>query len=174
MAMHAAGGLLKHARAVLAFAAPTNNSYRRLVPGFEAPVNLAMSARNRSTAVRIPMYSNSPDAKRLEFRCPDPSSNGYLMFSAILMALLDGIENKIDPGEPLDRDIHEMSPEELAETPHTPASLEEALVSLERDDAFLTKGDVFTDDLIETWIQYKTDNEVNDRVGTAWVDTETS
>jgi glutamine synthetase len=161
-ALHGVGGLLKHARAVLAFAAPTNNSYRRLVPGFEAPVNLAMSARNRSAAVRIPMYSQSPKSKRVEFRCPDPSSNGYLMFSAILMAMLDGIENKIDPGEPLDRDIYEMTAEELAETPHTPASLEEALDSLERDHSFLLKGDVFTDDLIRTWIDYKTANEVNE------------
>jgi glutamine synthetase len=162
MALHAVGGLLKHARAVLAFAAPTNNSYRRLVPGFEAPVNLAMSARNRSAAVRIPMYSQSPKAKRIEFRCPDPSSNGYLMFSAMLMAMLDGIEHSVDPGEPLDRDIYEMTAAELAETPHTPASLEEALDALDRDHAFLLKGDVFTDDLIRTWIDYKTANEVNE------------
>jgi glutamine synthetase len=162
MAMHAVGGVLKHARAVLAFAAPTNNSYRRLVPGFEAPVNLAMSARNRSAAVRIPMYSPSPKAKRMEFRCPDPSCNGYLMFSALLMAMLDGIENQIDPGQPLDRDIYEMTKAELAETPHTPASLEEALDSLGKDHAFLVKGEVFTDDLIETWIHYKTENEVNE------------
>ena len=162
MAMHAVGGLLKHARAVLAFAAPTNNSYRRLVPGFEAPVNLALSARNRSAAVRIPMYSESPKAKRVEFRCPDPSCNGYLTFSAMLMAMLDGIENRIDPGQPLDRDIYEMTKVELAETAHTPASLEEALDSLGKDHAFLVKGDVFTDDLIETWIRYKTENEVNE------------
>ena len=162
MALHAVGGILKHARAVLAFAAPTNNSYRRLVPGFEAPVNLAMSARNRSAAVRIPMYSHSPKAKRIEFRCPDPSSNGYLMFSALLMAMLDGIENKVDPGRPLDRDIYEMTKEELAETPHTPGSLEEALDSLDQDHAFLLEQDVFTEDLIRTWIDYKTDNEVNE------------
>jgi len=162
MAMHAVGGVLKHARALLAFAAPTNNSYRRLVPGFEAPVNLAMSARNRSAAVRIPMYSKSPKAKRMEFRCPDPSCNGYLTFSALLMAMLDGIENKIDPGQPLDRDIYEMTKAELAETPHTPASLESALESLGQDHAFLIKGNVFTDDLIETWISYKTENEVNE------------
>jgi len=161
-AMHAVGGILKHARAVLAFAAPTNNSYRRLVPGFEAPVNLAMSARNRSAAVRIPMYSTSPKAKRVEFRCPDPSSNGYLMFSALLMAMLDGIENKIDPGEPLDRDIYGMSAAELAETPQTPASLEQALDALDRDNGFLLKGEVFTGDLIRTWIDYKTANEVNE------------
>ena len=162
MAMHGVGGLLKHARAVLAFAAPTNNSYRRLVPGFEAPVNLAISARNRSAAVRIPMYSKSPKAKRLEFRCPDPSSNGYLMFSAIMMAILDGIENKIEPPQPLDRDIYEMTKEELAEIPHTPASLEQALDALAKDHQFLTRGKVFTDDLIETWIDYKTQNEVNE------------
>ena len=162
MALHACGGLLKHARAVLAFAAPTTNSYHRLVPGFEAPVNLAMSKRNRSASVRIPMYSDSPKAKRLEFRCPDPSSNGYLMFSAMLMALLDGIENKIDPGDPLDRDIYDMSQEELDQTNKTPASLDEALADLADDHAFLTKGDVFTDDLIETWISYKTENEVEE------------
>jgi glutamine synthetase len=161
-AMHGVGGILKHARAILAFAAPTNNSYRRLVPGFEAPVNLAMSARNRSAAVRIPMYSTSPKAKRVEFRCPDPSSNGYLMFSAMLMAMLDGIENKIDPGEPLDRDIYEMSAAELAETLPTPGSLEHALDALDKDNAFLLKGEVFTGDLIRTWIDYKMANEVNE------------
>lgn len=160
LALHAVGGLLCHAPAVLAFAAPTSNSYRRLVPGFEAPVNLVLSARNRSAAVRIPMYSANPKAKRLEFRCPDPSCNGYLTFSAMLMAVLDGIENEIDPGEPLDRDIYEMTPEELARYPHTPGSLDEALKALERDDAFLTRRGVFTDDLIETWIAYKRENEV--------------
>ena len=160
MALHATGGLLKHARSVLAFAAPTANSYRRLVPGYEAPVNLAMSKRNRSASVRIPMYTASPKAKRLEFRCPDPSCNGYLMFSAMLMALLDGIENEIDPGEPLDRDIYEMSKEELDTTEKTPADLEEALVALEEDHEFLLKGGVFTDDLIQTWIDYKMQNEV--------------
>jgi glutamine synthetase len=121
-----------------------------------------MSARNRSAAVRIPMYSTSPKAKRVEFRCPDPSSNGYLMFSALLMAMLDGIENKIDPGEPLDRDIYGMSAAELAETPQTPASLEQALDALDKDSAFLVKGEVFTGDLIRTWIDYKTANEVNE------------
>ncbi len=161
MAMWAVGGLLKHARSVLAFAAPTSNSYRRLVPGFEAPVNLAMSARNRSAAVRIPMYNPSPEAKRLEFRCPDPSCNSYLSFSAIMMACLDGIKNKINPGEPLDQDIYEMSAEELAETPHTPGRLDEALDALAEDHEYLTTDGVFTDDLIETWIQYKTDNEVD-------------
>ena len=160
LALHAIGGLLRHAPAVLAFAAPTTNSYRRLVPGFEAPVNLAMSQRNRSAAIRIPMYSTNPKTKRLEFRCPDPSCNGYLMFSAMLMAVVDGITNKIDPGEPLDVDIYNMSREELAGTPITPGSLPEALLALEEDHAFLTKADVFTDDLIATWISYKNDNEV--------------
>jgi glutamine synthetase len=161
MALYGIGGLLKHAKAVLAFAAPTTNSYRRLVPGFEAPVNLVMSARNRSAAVRIPMYSSNPKAKRLEFRCPDPSCNPYITFSAILMAVLDGIRNKVDPGEPLDRDIYEMDADELAQHPHTPGSLSEALEALERDHEFLTRGDVFTDDLIETWIAYKKENEVD-------------
>ena len=118
MGLHAAGGLLKHAPAILAFAAPTTNSYRRLVPGFEAPVNLALSARNRSASIRIPMYSKSPKAKRLEFRCPDPSCNGYLAWSAMLMAMLDGIQNKIDPGEPLDRDIYEMTRDEMKRHGH--------------------------------------------------------
>lgn len=160
IALHGIGGLLKHARAVLAFCAPTSNSYRRLVPGFEAPVNLAHSQRNRSAAVRIPMYSGNPKAKRLEFRCPDPSCNGYLAFSAMMMAVLDGIENKMDPGPALDRDIYSMTTEELAEWPKTPGSLEEALTSLDEDRAFLTKGDVFTNDLIDGWISYKTENEV--------------
>jgi len=161
MALWAVGGLLRHAPSVLAFAAPTSNSYRRLVPGFEAPVNLAMSARNRSAAVRIPMYNQSPKAKRIEFRCPDPSCNSYLSFSAIMMACLDGIKNKIDPGEPLDQDIYEMTAEELAETSHTPGRLDEALDALAGDHDYLTAGGVFTDDLIETWIQYKMDNEVD-------------
>jgi glutamine synthetase len=162
MALHAIGGLLQHAPAVLAFAAPTSNSYRRLVPGFEAPVNLAHSQRNRSASIRIPMYSPSPKAKRLEFRCPDPSCNGYLMFSAMLMAVLDGIEKKTRPGEPLDRDIYEMTPEELKAFPHTPASLEQALAALEADHEFLTRGGVFTDDLISTWIDYKKEHEVSE------------
>jgi glutamine synthetase len=161
MGLHAAGGLLKHAPAILAFAAPTSNSYRRLVPGFEAPVNLALSARNRSAGIRIPMYSKSPKAKRLEFRCPDPSCNGYIAWSAMLMAMLDGIENRIGPGEPLDRDIYEMSKEELAHTRKTPGSLDEALHALEEDHAFLTRGEVFTDDVIQTWIDYKRENEVD-------------
>jgi glutamine synthetase len=161
--LNAAGGLIKHAPAILAFAAPTTNSYRRLVPGFEAPVNLALSARNRSAAIRIPMYSKSPKAKRLEFRCPDPSCNGYLAWSAMLMAMMDGIQNKITPGEPLDRDIYEMSREEMAHQGirTTPGSLAEAIDALEKDHAFLTQGGVFTDDLIRTWIDYKRDKELD-------------
>jgi len=161
-ALYAIGGILKHARALCAFTNPTTNSYKRLVPGFEAPVNLAYSSRNRSASVRIPMYSASPKAKRIEFRTPDPSCNGYLAFSAILMAALDGIENKIHPGEPLDKDIYGMSPEELADVPSAPGSLQEALAALADDHAFLLKGDVFTQDVIDTWITYKTKNEVND------------
>jgi glutamine synthetase len=163
MGLHAAGGLLKHAPSILAFAAPTTNSYRRLVPGFEAPVNLALSARNRSAAIRIPMYSKSPKAKRLEFRCPDPSCNGYLAWSAMLMAMLDGIKNKIDPGEPLDRDIYHMTRDEMAAQgiKTTPGSLAEAIDALESDHGFLTQGGVFTDDLIQTWIAYKRENELD-------------
>jgi glutamine synthetase len=160
-ALWAIGGILAHARAVCAFSNPTTNSYKRLVPGFEAPVNLAYSSRNRSAAVRIPMYSDSPKAKRLEFRTPDPSCNGYLAFSAILMAALDGIENKIDPGDPLDKDIYGLPPEELALIPSAPGSLDEALEALKEDNAFLLKGDVFTKDAIDMWIDYKTENEVN-------------
>ena len=161
LGLYAIGGLLKHGRAILAFAAPTINSYHRLVPGFEAPVTLAMSQRNRSAAVRIPMYSPNPKAKRAEFRCPDPSCNGYLTFTAMMMAMIDGIQNKIDPGAPLDRDIYDMTAEELAETNTTPASLDEALESLEQDNEFLTKGDVFTDDLITTWIDWKRNEELD-------------
>ncbi|MDX2266587.1 MAG: type I glutamate--ammonia ligase [Bryobacter sp.] len=149
------GGLLRHARALSAIIAPTTNSYKRLVPGYEAPVNLAYSRRNRSAAVRIPMYSSSPKAKRVEFRPPDPSANPYLAFSAMLMAGIDGIINKIDPGEPLDKDIYDLSPEELRAVPSMPASLEEALDCLEADFDFLLKGDVFTAELIETFISYK-------------------
>jgi glutamine synthetase len=161
-ALYAIGGILKHARALCAFTNPTTNSYKRLVPGFEAPVNLAYSSRNRSAAVRIPMYSTSPKAKRIEFRTPDPSCNGYLAFSAILMAVLDGIQNKIDPGDPLDKNIYNLPPEELAEIPSAPGSLEEALEALRADQDFLLKGDVFTQDAIDMWIAYKTENEVND------------
>jgi glutamine synthetase len=154
------GGILKHAPSILAFAAPTTNSYRRLVPGFEAPVNLVMSARNRSAAVRIPMYSQSEKAKRLEFRCPDPTANGYLAWTAMLMAALDGIHNKINPGKPLDQDIYDMTTEELTDYPKTPATLEEAIDALEADHEFLTAGGVFTDDLIQTWISWKRENEL--------------
>jgi len=160
MALWAVGGLLKHAPALLAFTNPTTNSYKRLVPGFEAPVNLAYSSRNRSAAIRIPMYSPSAKAKRLEFRCPDPSCNPYLAFSAMLMAAIDGIENKIDPGDPLDKDIYDLPPEELAKVPTTPGSLREALEALESDHDFLLRGDVFTPDVIETWVNYKLENEV--------------
>ncbi len=161
MALHATGGILRHAASVLAFTNPTTNSYKRLVPGYEAPVNLAYSQRNRSAACRIPMYSPSPKAKRVEFRCPDPSCNPYLAFSALLMAAIDGIQNKIDPGEPLDKDIYDLPPEEAAEVPKTPASLAEALDALERDHEFLLRGDVFTEDVISTWIAYKRENEVD-------------
>ncbi len=161
LALHYIGGILKHAGAICAFSNPTTNSYKRLVPGFEAPVNLAYSSRNRSAAVRIPMYSASPSTKRLEFRTPDPSCNGYLAFAAMLMAGLDGIQNKINPGEPLDKDIYALSPEELANVPTTPASLEESLKALEADHDFLLKGDVFTADVVEKWIDYKMDAEVN-------------
>ena len=159
-AMYAIGGILKHAPALLAFTNPTTNSYKRLVPGFEAPVNLAYSSRNRSAAVRIPMYSPSAKAKRIEFRCPDPSCNPYLAFSAMLMAAIDGIQNKVDPGGPLDKDIYDLPPEELAAVPHTPGSLDAALEALGSDHDFLLKGDVFTSDVIETWISYKMENEV--------------
>ncbi|MBW1989510.1 MAG: type I glutamate--ammonia ligase [Deltaproteobacteria bacterium] len=160
-ALWAAGGILKHARALCALSNPTTNSYKRLVPGFEAPVNLAYSSRNRSAAIRIPMYSASPKAKRIEFRTPDPSCNGYMAFSAMLMAVLDGIQNKIDPGDPLDKDIYALPPEELAEIPSAPASLGEALAALAGDHEFLLKGDVFTQDVIDMWIEWKTENEVN-------------
>jgi glutamine synthetase len=161
MGMHYIGGILKHSRAICAFAAPTTNSYKRLVPGFEAPVNLAYSSRNRSASIRIPMYSPSPKAKRLEIRYPDPSCNGYLTFAVMLMAGLDGIENKIDPGEPLDKNIYSLGPEELASIPTLPHSLDQALQALEEDHEFLLKGDVFTQDLIETWIEYKRENEID-------------
>jgi glutamine synthetase len=160
MAKFYIGGLLKHAPALVAFAAPTTNSYKRLVPGFEAPVNLAYSARNRSAAVRIPMFSASPKAKRLEFRPPDPSCNPYITFAALLMAGLDGIQNRIDPGEPLDKDIYDLPPEELANVPSLPGSLDEALAALEADHEFLLKGDVFTTQMIERWIRYKRENEI--------------
>src|SRR5437899_4236753 len=156
-----AGGLLKHGRSISAFSAPTTNSYKRLVPGYEAPVNLAYSSRNRSAAVRIPMYSPNPKTKRLEFRPPDPSCNVYRTFAAMLMAGLDGIENKIDPGKPLDKDIFELSKEEMKSVPTMPGSLDEALKALDDDHKYLTKGGVFTQELIDLWIDYKTKNEAD-------------
>jgi glutamine synthetase len=147
--------------ALLAITCPTTNSYKRLVPGYEAPVNLAYSSRNRSAAVRIPTYSPSPKAKRFEFRCPDPACNPYLAFAAIMMAGLDGIQNKINPGSPMDKNIYDLPPEILKEIPSTPGSLAGALDALERDHDFLLRGDVFTMDLIEAWIAYKRENEVD-------------
>jgi glutamine synthetase len=161
MALNAIGGILKHAPALLALTNPTTNSYKRLVPGFEAPVNLAYSQGNRSASVRIPLSGGNPKAKRFEFRCPDATCNPYLSFAALLCAAIDGIKNEIDPGEPLDVDIYDLSPEELSKIPSTPGSLEAALESLEKDHAFLTDTGVFTEDFIENWIEYKLDNEVN-------------
>ena len=161
LALYYIGGILKHAKALNAFCNPGTNSYRRLVPGFEAPINLAYSSRNRSASVRIPMYSPSPKAKRIEVRFPDPSCNGYLAFAAMLMAGLDGIQNKIDPGEPLDKDIYGLTPEELKNVPCAAGSLEEALGALKDDHEFLLKSDVFTQDVIDTWIEYKKDKEAD-------------
>ncbi|MDQ1520046.1 MAG: glutamine synthetase [Actinomycetota bacterium] len=155
------GGLLSHAPAILAFSNPTTNSYKRLVPGYEAPVNLVYSQRNRSASIRIPLYSKSPKAKRLEFRCPDPSCNPYLAFAAMLMAGLDGIQNRIEPPTPVDRDLYDLPPEELASVPQVPGSLSESLAALEADSAFLLKGDVFTPDVIETWVSYKKEYEID-------------
>ena len=155
------GGLLKHAPAILGFAAPTTNSYKRLVPGYEAPVNLVYSQRNRSAAIRIPQYSKSPKAKRLEFRCPDPSCNPYLAFAAQLMAGLDGIQNRIEPPAPVDKNLYDLPPEELAKVPQVPGSLEASLDALEADHAFLLAGGVFTQDVIDTWIAYKREKEVD-------------
>lgn len=160
MALWAIGGILKHAPALCAFTNPTTNSYRRLVPGFEAPINLAYSTRNRSASIRIPMYSAAPKSKRIEFRTPDPSCNGYLAFSALLMAVLDGIKHRMNPGKPLDKDIYGLSPEELKDVPKAPGSLDEALTALERDYEFLLAGDVFTRDVIDMWLKYKWENEV--------------
>jgi glutamine synthetase len=156
------GGLLKHAAAILAFAAPTTNSYKRLVPGYEAPVNLVYSQRNRSACVRIPVYSKSPKAKRLEFRPPDPSANPYLAFSALLMAGLDGVQNRIEPPDPLDKDLYDLPPEDLAKVPQVPGSLDESLAALEADHDFLLAGGVFTQDVIDTWISYKRENEIDE------------
>ncbi|AMW28991.1 type I glutamate--ammonia ligase [Arthrospira platensis] len=161
MALHYIGGILKHAPALLALTNPTTNSYKRLVPGFEAPVNLAYSQGNRSASVRIPLAGDSPKAKRFEFRCPDATANPYLAFAAMLCAGIDGIKNEIDPGEPLDVDIYDLTPEELRKIPSTPGSLELALEALENDHAFLTDCGVFTEDFITNWISYKLDNEVN-------------
>jgi glutamine synthetase len=159
MALNYIGGLLKHAPALLALTNPTTNSYKRLVPGFEAPVNLAYSQGNRSASIRIPLSGTNPKAKRLEFRCPDATCNPYLAFAAMLMAGIDGIKTKADPGSPLDVDIYELSAEELAKVPSTPGSLTEALSNLENDHKFLLQGDVFTEDFIKTWISYKLNNE---------------
>ena len=155
------GGLLAHAPALTAFTNPTTNSYRRLVPGYEAPVNLVYSQRNRSAAARIPLYSRSPKAKRVEFRVPDPSCNPYLAFAAMLMAGLDGVRNKIEPAGPLDKDLYELPPEELSEIPQVPGSLDDALAALEADHEFLLEGDVFTQDVIDTWLAYKREREVD-------------
>jgi len=161
MARHYVGGLLKHAPALLAFCAPTTNSYRRLVPGYEAPINLVYSKGNRSACVRIPMYSTKPETKRIEFRCPDPAANPYLAFSACLMAGLDGIKNKIEPPKPVDADIYQLSAKEKAKIKNTPGSLKESLDALARDHKFLLEGGVFTQDLIDTWIDYKQVKEVD-------------
>ncbi len=161
MARYYAGGLLQHAASILALAAPTTNSYRRLVPGYEAPVNLVYSQRNRSACVRIPVYSKSEKAKRLEFRPPDPAANPYLAFAAMLMAGIDGIMNKIDPGEAVDKNIYDLPPEEAAGIPTVPSSLEEALRALEDDHDYLLRGDVFTEDVIQSWLSYKWENEVD-------------
>ncbi|EFA69735.1 type I glutamate--ammonia ligase [Cylindrospermopsis raciborskii S07] len=160
MGLYYIGGILKHAPALLAITNPTTNSYKRLVPGYEAPVNLAYSQGNRSASVRIPLSGDNPKAKRLEFRCPDATSNPYLAFAAMLCAGIDGIKNKIHPGEPLDKNIYELSPEELAKIPSTPGSLELALEALENDHAFLTETGVFSEDFIQNWIDYKLVNEV--------------
>ena len=160
MGMYYMGGILKHARALAALTNPTINSYRRLIKGFEAPVNLAYSSRNRSAAIRIPTYSNSPKAKRMEARFPDSSGNPYLAFSAMVMAGLDGIKNQIDPGDPFDKDLYSLSPEELSHVPTVPGSLQEALECLEEDHEFLLQGDVFTRDVIEEWLSFKRENEI--------------
>jgi glutamine synthetase len=161
MGLYAIGGILKHAKSLCAFTNPTTNSYKRLVPGYEAPVNLVYSSRNRSAAVRIPMYSDRPQTKRLEFRCPDSSCNPYLAFSAITMAAIDGIENKIHPGDPMDKDIYHLTADEYEKIGSAPASLEEALDELEMDHDYLLKGNVFTADVIHYWVKYKRENEAD-------------
>jgi glutamine synthetase len=155
MALYYIGGVLKHAKALCAICSPTTNSYKRLVPGYEAPVNLAYSSRNRSAAVRIPTYSENPKTKRIEYRPPDPSANPYLCYTALLLAGLDGVLNKIDPGEPMDKNLYELPPEEMAKVPQVPGSLEEAIICLEKDHEFLLKGDVFTMDFLDMWISTK-------------------
>jgi glutamine synthetase len=161
LARYYIGGLLEHAPSLLAFTNPTVNSYHRLVPGFEAPVNLVYSQRNRSACIRIPITGSNPKAKRLEFRCPDPAANPYLAFSAMLLAGLDGIKNKTEPAQPIDKDLYELPPEEHSSLPTVPASLNEVLDTLETDHDFLLQGDVFTPDLIETWIDFKRTNEID-------------
>jgi glutamine synthetase len=158
-ALYYIGGIIKHAKSICAFTNPGTNSYRRLTPGFEAPVNLAYSSRNRSASIRIPVV-NSPKAKRLEFRCPDPTTNPYIAFAAMMMAGLDGIQNKIKPGEPLDKDIYALAPEELKDIPKAPGSLEESINNLKKDHAFLLKGDVFTADVVHEWINWKEEFEI--------------
>jgi glutamine synthetase len=158
-AIYYIGGIIKHAKALNAITNPGTNSYKRLVPGFEAPINLAYSARNRSAAIRIP-YVPNPKGRRAEVRFPDPTANPYLAFAAMLMAGLDGIQNKIKPGDPMDKDIYELPPEELKDIPKAPGSLDEALENLKKDHAFLLKGDVFTKDVIDTWIWWKEENEI--------------
>jgi glutamine synthetase len=161
MCRHYIGGLLKHAPAILAFAAPTTNSYRRLVPGYEAPINLVYSQRNRSACARIPVYYKTPAAKRVEFRSPDPSCNPYLAFSAMLMAGLDGVKNKIEPPDPIDKDLYDLPPEEASQVKQVPGSLEEVLDALEDDHAFMLEGGVFTPDVIETWLEFKRKRELD-------------
>jgi glutamine synthetase len=161
LGLHAIAGILKHAPALCALCNPTTNSYKRLVPGYEAPVNLVYSSRNRSAAIRIPMYSENPKTKRIEFRCPDSSCNPYLAFSAIMMAAIDGIENKMDPGDPLDKNMYHLTAEEYENISSAPDSLEAALTALEDDHDFLLKGDVFTADVIHYWVKYKRENEVD-------------
>ena len=161
LGMHAIGGILKHAPALCAFANPTTNSYKRLIEGFEAPTKLSYSRRNRAAVIRIPIHSPSPKNRRLEYRCPDSAANPYLLYSAVLMAALDGIQTKARPGDPLDKDIYDLQPEELAGVPTTPKSLEESLQALQNDHEFLLRGDVFTPDVIATWIWYKTHYEID-------------
>ena len=160
MGLWAIGGILKHGPALLAFTNPTTNSYKRLTPGYEAPVHFVYSSRNRSAAIRIPVYQNNPKTKRIEFRCPDASCNPYLAFAAITMAAIDGIKNKIDPGDPLDKDLYDLEPEEYERIAAAPADLDEALDALEADHDFLLESGVFTEDVIHFWIRYKRQNEV--------------